>query len=174
MKAKAKTLVLTKSMTFDERYARIEALELRIKQTTLEPKKPKKPCECGDELCYGFVRYSGGVREGRSLPKHMLKVDDAGDLLKADTYDIEVQHIVPCVVIGCGKYTMHVRTLSGVLAIFERIPGDPRMWAGGQGGWMFSYSSADQLGLYRAFIPSKKETLTASALWYGQNAARPA
>lgn len=163
-------------------YEQIEAAALHILPSqTLQ--KPTRPCDCGDTFCYGFVRYTGGVRStGRTLPKHLLTVEpieytcedrcavvSGGDLVNGDTFDLEVQHISPCVVVGCGRYTLHVRTAAGFSVILDRLPDDPRMWRGGQRGWLYSYSSEDQLGLYQGFVADSRMPLTADSLWFGMH-----
>jgi len=136
------------------------------------PKKRYKPCDCGDKFCYGYVLYKGTVQSSGGVG-HKKAVDKDGDLVRGNDLDVEVQHVTPCIIIACGRYTLHVRTMSGMHTFFERMPGDPRTWKPWQQGWLYSYSSEDQIGLYRAFVPAKHTHITASSLWFGMQTAKP-
>jgi hypothetical protein len=153
----------------------VDGLEMMVMRPVcaVNPTRPTIPCGCGDESCYGFVRYSEDVRSsGKSARAHRLKTDDDGDLI-VDTLDVEVSHIVPCIVVSSGTYTAHVRTASGRSVIFDRIAGDRRQWPGGLFGWLHTFASEDQHGLYRAFIPALQPPTTALSLWFGLQGATP-
>lgn len=161
---KTKRLVAPKRMTAEQRYAHVEAQAVHA-INGFNPKKPKKPCDCGDQFCYGKVRYTGGSHVGqrnRYAPEY-ARLDEDGDMPHGNTLDVKVQHLVPCVIVACGKYTMHVRTISGVSTIFERQVGDPRTWDVGTPGWLYSYASDIQVGLYRAFVPVSRKVIKAHA-----------
>jgi len=99
-----------------------------------------------------------------------MKTDGEGDLI-VDTLDVEVSHIVPCMIVSSGTYTAHVRTANGRSVIFDRIAGDQRKWPGGLPGWLHTFASEDQHGLYRAFIPARHTPITALSLWLGMQGA---
>lgn len=152
---RAKRKAAPKGMTLAERYAHFEAGAVQVIAGLSTTKPPKRCCDCGDVSCYGRVRYIGGSHVGKKnrYDPTYKRIDKDGDLIQGNQLDVEVQHIVPCVIVACGKYTVHVRTLSGVSTFFDRQIGDPRMWDVGTLGWLYSYASDIQLGLYRAFVP---------------------